>query len=149
MFIEMQPLKERGHNPHSFGHFALVSVYRTMSVRTVPLLYHRCHCWRRHQRHQRPISRRSLWRPFGDKINRFKSHKNARLPRNMSVKWRQISATTTNIIYASSLPGWRRLCSRFETLANGTDDNGYINAQKEIKYPTDKELKMFWQTPVT
>lgn len=61
-----------------------VSVYRPSSVRRVPLPYHRCHCRRRHQRHQRPITRTNLKpRRTGDEINRTSKHKNTRLPRNM------------------------------------------------------------------
>jgi len=59
-----------------------VSVYRPSSVRRVPLPYHRCHCWRRHQRHQPRKSRTNLCRWVGDRMNTMLQHENDRLPRN-------------------------------------------------------------------
>ena len=77
-----------------------VSVYRTTSVRWVQPPYHRCHCWRRHQRHQRLTPSTNLRRSFNVKMNRFRTHKNDRLPVYMPIKWRQISTTTiTNFTF--------------------------------------------------
>ena len=74
-----------------------VSVYRPSSVQPVPPPYHRCHCWRRHQRHQRPLPRTNyLCRRFGVKISWLRSTKNVRLPWNMLAKWQQTAATINN-----------------------------------------------------